>query len=96
MVKQSNRAFAATVKNLKQAFALESCSLAFGWVIVSKKADDNDDNCDDNYNDDGDDDDVDDDDDLIRSVASGSADCLTALCFRPGRRHHYCHLSSRS
>ena len=41
-----------------------------------------------------DDDDVDDDgeNDLIRSVASWSADCLPALCLRPGRWHHDCHL----
>ena len=71
-------------------------------MSVSKQTDDDDngDDDDDDVNDDDDDndnvydDDDDDDDDLIRSVASGSADCLTALCFRPGRRHHYRHLSS--
>ena len=66
-------------------------------MVVSKQTDDDDngDDDDDDVNDDDDDNDnVYDDDDLIRSVASRSADCLTALCFRPGRRHHYRHLSS--
>ena len=68
-------------------------------MVVSKQTDDDDngDDDDDDVNDDDDDNDnVYDDDDLIRSVASGSADCLTAFCFRPGRRHHYRHLASSS
>ena len=65
-------------------------------MVVSKQTDDDDngDDDDDDVNDDDDDNDnVYDDDDLIRSVASGSADCLPALCFRPSWRHHYRHLS---
>ena len=63
-------------------------------IVVVFVDDDHNGDKDGDINADDDDDDVDDDgeNDLIRSVASWSADCLPALCLRPGRWHHDCHL----